>query len=119
MSTTGSDDGNVRSAVSNALVAIMKEYYGKGPTRAKTYLNDNLVFTVFEDVLVPAERTLVDRGREHEVRRFRLEFQQVMAPEFKHAVAVATGRNVMAYHSQVVFDPEVAIEMFVLDAPAL
>lgn len=112
------DGGNVRSAISNALVALMKEHYGKGPTRAKTYLNDLFVFSVLEDILVPSERTLVDRGEKEAVRTYRLTFQRAMEKEFEQAVAAATGRTVLAYHSQVLFDPDIAIEMFRLDAPA-
>lgn len=111
------DGGTIRSAISTALVALMKEHYGKGPTRAKTYINDLFVFSVLEDILLPGERTLVERGEADEVRRHRLVFQRVMEPEFTGVVATLTGRRVLAYHSQILFDPDVAVEMFRLDGP--
>ena len=103
------------AAVSNAVVAIFRDSYGRGPTKAKSYAFDNYVVTVLEDILTTVERTLVDNGEQELVRTVRLTFQEIEAERFKKAVAEAMGRNVLTYHSQVVFDPPMGFEMFVLE----
>jgi uncharacterized protein YbcI len=117
MTTEQVRSGEVLAAVSNGIVQIFSEFYGRGPTKAKTYINDNFVLTVLEDILTTVEQTLVDRGREDLVREVRLSFQEAVAPRFKEAVQVATGRKVLTYHSQVTFHPVMGFEIFVLDAP--
>ena len=117
MTTQQQRSGELLAAISNAIVQIFSEYYGRGPTKAKTYINDNYVFTVTEDILTTVEQTLVERGREGLVREVRLSFQEAVAVRFKEAVQEATGRTVITYHSQVVFDPPMGFEMFVLDQP--
>ena len=107
----------VRSEISNAMVGLKKEFYGKGPTKAKTYLNDNFVFCVMEGGLTRNEQTLVDRGHKDLVRQFRLRFQEAMEDPTVEAVQRITGRRVIGYHSQIVFEPEHAFEIFVLDRP--
>jgi uncharacterized protein YbcI len=108
---------SVRSAVSNAMVGLKKNFYGKGPTKAKTFLNDNYVFCVMEGGLTRNEETMVERGHEDLVRNFRLRFQEAMEGPTVEAVQRITGRSVIGYHSQVVFHPERAFEIFVLDRP--
>jgi uncharacterized protein YbcI len=107
-------DGERLAAVSNAIVAIFSECYGRGPTRAKTYSFDNYLFTVLEDLLTTVERTLVDNGEEDLVRTVRLTFQEAIADRLTSEVARIVGRDVVAYHSQVTFHPPMGIEMFVL-----
>ena len=106
---------NVRAAISNAMVGLKKEYYGKGPTKAKTYINDNYVFCVLEGGLTRNELTLLAAGEADLVRRYRLSFQEAVATQARTAVEQVTGRRVIGYHSQIVFDPERAFEIFVLD----
>jgi uncharacterized protein YbcI len=108
--------GAVAAEISNAIVHLLSERYGRGPTKAKTYLFDNYVFCVLQNVLTTAEQTLVDAGQADLVRRTRVAFQEVLADEFKGAVAKATGKRVLAYHSQVVFDPDMGFEIFVLES---
>jgi uncharacterized protein YbcI len=107
--------GEQVAEISNAIVGIFSEFYGRGPTKAKTYLFDHYVLTVLEDILTTVERTLVDNGREDLVRAVRLTFQEAVADRFKQAVSEATGRNVVAYHSQVTFHPPLGFEIFVLE----
>jgi uncharacterized protein YbcI len=107
--------GEQAAAISNAVVQIHAECYGRGPTKAKTYLFENYVFCVLEDILTTVERTLVNNGEEDLVRRVRLTFQTIEADRFKDAVAEAMGRKVLTYHSQVVFDPPMGFEIFVLE----
>src|SRR3954453_17262027 len=114
---TADATNNVRLAISNALVRVKKELYGKGPVKAKTYLNDNYVFSVLEGGLTRNEETLLEAGEHRLVRDYRLRFQEAVAGTFTTAVEEATGRRVLSYHSQIVFEPERAFEIFVLDGP--
>jgi uncharacterized protein YbcI len=114
---TAGQDGAMRAEISNAMVGLKKEYYGKGPTKAKSYINDNYVFCVMEGGLTRNEQTLLGMGQEALVRDYRLRFQEAMAETTMAAVAQITGRQVVSYHSQIVFDPDRAFEIFVLDAP--
>jgi uncharacterized protein YbcI len=87
-------DGALRSAISQAIVRIHAEHYGKGATQAKTYAWDNLVVTVLRDVLTTAERTLVGVDRADTVREVRSTFQFTMEATFREAVERLTGRRV-------------------------
>jgi uncharacterized protein YbcI len=108
---------SVRAEISNAMVGLMKDFYGKGPTKAKTFLNDNYVFCVMEGGLTRNEETLIQRGHEDLVRNYRLRFQEAMEEPTVEAIQRITGRSVIGYHSQIVFHPERAFEIFVLDRP--
>jgi uncharacterized protein YbcI len=110
--------GAMRAAVSTAIVQAMAKLYGRGPTKAKTYFNDDYVFTVLEGALTPNEERLVAEGEEKLVRQYRLRFQEVVAEELTSAVEEVTGREVLSYHSQVVFHPSRLFEIFLLDGPA-
>ena len=116
-SDQGDGPRSVRAEVSNAMVGLKKDFYGKGPTKAKTFLNDNYVFCVMEGGLTRNEQTLVERGHEDLVRNYRLRFQEVMEGPTIEAIQRITGRSVIGYHSQIVFRPERAFEIFVLDRP--
>ncbi|HZH24180.1 MAG TPA: DUF2294 domain-containing protein [Solirubrobacteraceae bacterium] len=107
-------DGTVRSAISQAVVRIHAEHYGKGATQAKTYVWDNLVVTVLRDLLTVAERTLVEVDRTDTVRDVRTKFQLSLEPKFRDAVEQLTGRRVHSFMSQV--DPAngLGVEVFVL-----
>ena len=107
----------LRADISNAMVGLKKEFYGKGPTKAKTYINDNYVLCVLQGGLTRNEETLLAAGEEMLVRQFRLRFQEAMADATTEAVERLTGRRVLGYHSQIVFNPEYGFEIFVLDAP--
>ena len=108
------DAGGQRAAVSNAIVALFKEFYGKGPTAAKTYFNDDWVFVVLENGLTRSEETLVEADEHALVRQVRLRFQEVMTDRICGAVAEILDREVLTYHSQLLFDPPRGIEMFLL-----
>src|SRR4051812_2226020 len=101
--------------ISNGIVQLMSGYYGRGPDKAKTFIVDHYVLVVLEDLLTRAESTLVETGREGLVRDMRLAFQSDMAAEFKGVVEEALGRKVRTYQSQVVFDPPMGFEIFVLE----
>jgi uncharacterized protein YbcI len=103
------------AAVSNGIVGIFREFYGRGPTKAKSYQFDNYVVTVLEDIFTTVEETLVKNGEQKLVRKVRLTFQEAEAERFTSVVSEAMGRRVLTYHSQVMFDPPIGFEFFVLE----
>ena len=107
--------GEVVATISNSIVGIFAETYGRGPTKAKTYMVDDYVFTVLEDILTTVEQTLVNNGHEDLVRAVRVTFQEAERDKFMQAVTDATGRKALAYHSQVTFHPALGFEVFVLE----
>jgi uncharacterized protein YbcI len=107
--------GSLRAALANAMVGLKKHYYGRGPTAAKAWILDDYVFVVLEGGLTRNEETLLADGKGDEVRAFRLSFQETVSATAMNAVAELTGRNVLTYHSQIVFDPTRIFEIFVLD----
>jgi uncharacterized protein YbcI len=107
--------GQMRKDISNAMVGLKKQLYGKGPVKAKTFINDNIVFCVLEGGLTKNEETLLAAGEEHLVRQYRLRFQEVVANTAHEAVERITGCTVLTYHSQIVFGPNRMFEIFVLD----
>jgi uncharacterized protein YbcI len=108
--------GDELAEVTNGIVRLLSEYYGRGPTRAKTYLlEDSYVVTIVRDTLTTVERTLAENGEVDMVRRVRLTFQEAMADTFKGVVEQALGRRVASYHSQILVDPDVGFEFFLLE----
>jgi uncharacterized protein YbcI len=112
--TESRDGGGLRTAISNTMVGLKKEFYGKGPTAAKTYFNDDWVFVVLEDGLTRNEQTLLKAGQDQLVREVRLRFQEAMTVTICGAVEELVGRRVLTYHSQIMFDPPRTVEMFLL-----
>ena len=108
--------GDQLAEITNGIVRLFSEYYGRGPTRAKSYmLEDRYVVTVLRDTMTTVENTLAESGEGDLVRRVRLTFQEAMADSFKGVVERALGRRVAAYHSQILIDPDVGIEFFLLE----
>jgi uncharacterized protein YbcI len=108
--------GDELAEITNGIVRLFSEYYGRGPTRAKTYLlEDRYVVTVLRDTMTTVERTLAENGHTDMVRQVRLTFQEAMADEFKGVVERAVGRRVESYHSQILVDPDVGFEFFLLE----
>jgi uncharacterized protein YbcI len=115
--------GNVLAQISTGLVQLHSRHYGKGPTKAKTYVFDELVVCVLRDGFTTVERTLLEAGDGESVHQMRRSFQLAMEGEFRHVVEEAMGRQVVAYMSSIHTDPDLAVEVFVLepvsDGPAL
>ena len=108
--------GEELAEITNGIVGLFTEYYGRGPTRAKTYmLDETYVVTVLRDTMTTVERTLVENGHEDQIRSVRLTFQEAMADSFKSVVERALGRPVAAYHSQLLADVDIGFELFVLE----
>jgi uncharacterized protein YbcI len=110
--------GSVRAALANAMVGLKKQHYGRGPTAAKAWLLDDYVFVAMEGGLTRNEETLLADGKEDVVRSYRLSFQETMSEVTTAAVEEITGREVLTYHSQIVFGPTRSFEIFVLGPPA-
>jgi uncharacterized protein YbcI len=106
--------GSIASAISGAVVQLMREYTGRGPTRARTYVNDDLIAVVLQDTLTMGERSLVRDGETELVLASRKAFQRTMSAEMIAAVEKHSGRVVLAFLSDNHIDPDIAIESFVL-----
>jgi uncharacterized protein YbcI len=112
--------GDVRTAISDGLVALLKEYYGRGPERAKTYVDGDLVVCLLRGGFTPVEQTLLDGGHGEAVIRQRMAFQEVMRDRFEQVVEHATGRRVIGFMSGNQQDPDMICEVFILqDNPVL
>jgi uncharacterized protein YbcI len=107
--------GDQRAQISNAMVALKKRFYGKGPERARSFLVDEYVFCAMEGGLTRNEEVLVEAGQERAVREYRLLFQEAMTKTVCEAVEQITGRTVIGYHSQITFRPTRTFEIFVLE----
>jgi uncharacterized protein YbcI len=107
--------GEQLAAVTNGIVQLFREYYGRGPNKAKSYLLDErIVVCVLEETMTTVEKTLVETGKGDMVRQVRLAFQEAMAHEFRGTVSKALGRPVVGYHSQLTLEPDIGFEFFVL-----
>ena len=106
--------GDVRTAISDGMVALLKAYYGRGPEQAKTYLTDDLVVCLLRGGFTPVEQTLLEGGHGEDVIRQRMAFQDVMRDRFAHVVEEATGRRVIGFMSGNQQDPDMICEVFVL-----
>jgi uncharacterized protein YbcI len=107
--------GEVLAGISSGIVGLYREHFGKGPTKAKTYVLDDLVICVLRDGLTTVERTLFAEGKADSVREMRTAFQDAVADKFNAVVEDLTGRRVVAFMSQAHVNPDLAIEVFFLD----
>ena len=108
------DRGQVLAAVSDGLVALLKAHYGRGPSRAKTYYEDDLVVCLLRGGYTQVERTLLEGGRGDAVIGQRMQFQEMMRARFEATVEDATGREVIGFMSGNQQDPELMCTVFVL-----
>ncbi len=117
MTARGTDqlrDGGVRTAISEGIVALLKDFYGIGPTRAKTYVADDLVVCLLRGGYTKVEQTLRDGDRASAVTAQRMEFQEVMRDRFIAVVEQASGRRVVGFMSGNQQSPDMFCEVFVL-----
>lgn len=113
-SGTRQHDGAVRTAISDGMVALLKDYYGVGPRQTKTYFHDDLVVCLMRGGFTRVEQTLLEGGRTSAVIQQRMEFQEVMRPRFTAVIEGATGRQVVGFMSGNQQDPDMLCEVFVL-----
>lgn len=112
--TEHSVGGSRAAAISNHIVRTMSEFTGRGPTKARTYLNDDLVTCVLQDTLTKGERSLVSDDLYDLVLTTRKAYQGTMRTELVAGVEAILGRTVTAFMSDNHIDPDVAVEVFVL-----
>ena len=106
--------GDVLTAISDGMVALLKEFYGRGPTQAKSYFQDDLVVCVLRGGFSRVEQTLLHGGRGAAVIQQRMEFQELMRGRFTKVVEGATGRPVIGFMSGNQQHPDLMCEVFIL-----
>lgn len=111
--------GSKAAAISNMVVRLTSQYTGRGPTKARTYINDDLVTVVLQDTLTKAERTLVAHDRMELVLITRRAFQEAMHADFTDGLQRILGREVVAFLSANHTDPDYAVETFILAPEAV
>jgi uncharacterized protein YbcI len=110
--------GGVLSRISTEMVRLQKQYFGRGPERAKSYMVDDLLFIVMRGGVTVAEQTMLDGDQENLVRNFRQQFENEIGARLIGMVEEVTERKVLTYQSQIVFDPDIVFEIFVFDERA-
>jgi uncharacterized protein YbcI len=113
-----SDLGEVSSHVSRKIVQLHARLYGRGPTRAKTYITQDYLLSILEEIFTPAERTLIGAGKGEHVQTTRMAFQEAVKDAFVEIVETTTGRPVRTLVSQVDLHTGVAIELFLFEPSA-
>ena len=108
-------DGEILSAISDGMAALLKAFYGRGPTRAKTYYEDDLVVCLLRGGFSRVEQTLLDGGRGSSVIQQRMDFQDLMRKRFEAIIEDATGRRVIGFMSGNQQNPDIMCEVFILD----
>jgi uncharacterized protein YbcI len=106
--------GDVLTAISDGIVALLKEFYGRGPTRTKSYYEDDLVVCLLRGGFTRVEQTLLEGGRGPAVIQQRMEFQELMRERFVAVIERATGRRVIGFMSGNQQHPDIMCEVFIL-----
>jgi uncharacterized protein YbcI len=111
--------GDIRGNVSRRMVQLHKEFYGRGPEKAKTYYNGDLVVVLMRGGFTRVEETLLQEGRGDSVIQQRADFQDVMSKRFNAVIEQETGRKVIAMMSGSNQHPDLLAEIFVLESSDL
>jgi uncharacterized protein YbcI len=114
VSAERSGEGRLAAAISNKVVRVITDYTGRGPTRARAYIQDDLVSVVVQDTLTKGERSLVQDGRAEVVMTMRKAFQDTMRDDLVAGIEELTGRKVVAFFSANHIGPDAALESFLL-----
>jgi uncharacterized protein YbcI len=109
--------GELLAAISTKVVKLLREHYGRGPMKAKTYVLDDLIVCVLRDGHTTIEQTMMESGEPEQVLDMRRNFQRMMAAEYKGIIEDLTGRTVVAFLSQTHVDPDITMEVFFVDRP--
>ena len=110
--------GQLLAAISTSVVAILREHYGRGPMKAKTYALDDIIVVVMRGSgFTPLEQTIMDSGEPERVVELREDFQRLMAARYKQTIEDLTGRQVVAFLSQAHVEPDITMEIFFIDEP--
>ena len=106
---------SVTARISTEIVRTLKESFGKGPVKAKSYLLDDFLLVVMRGGATVAEETMLERGHGDLVRQFRQTYQNEMGEVLVSKVETLTGRRVTNYQSQILFDPHIVMEISFFD----
>jgi uncharacterized protein YbcI len=110
--------GQLLAAISTSIVGILRDHYGRGPMRAKTYALDDIIVVVMRGSgFTPLEQTIMDSGAPDRVIAMREDFQRVMAERYKTTIEELTSRKVLAFLSQAHVEPDITMEVFFVDSP--
>ena len=109
-------DGELAAAISTTVVKALARTTGRGPTKAKTTIGENGVFVVLQDSLTHGEQTLADAGQGAAVLDLRRRWQSVMQADVSREIEQLTGRKVIGFMSDNHIDPDLAVEVFVLES---
>jgi uncharacterized protein YbcI len=110
--------GHLLAAISTRIVAILRDHYGRGPMKAKTYALDDIIVVVMRGSgFTPLEKTIMESGQPDRVVAMRHDFQQMMTKRFTDTIEELTGRKVLAFLSQAHVEPDITMEIFFVDAP--
>jgi uncharacterized protein YbcI len=115
MSIEPGRDRQHAQAISNAITKLQREHYGRGPESVRTVVGFDHIITFLENSFMPVERTLLDAGEVAAVRETRIAFQRAMEDRFVNTIEEITGRKVRAFLSQVSLNPDISVEVFVLE----
>jgi uncharacterized protein YbcI len=115
MSSDPGDDRQTAQAISNAITKLQRDHYGRGPETVRTVVGYDHIITFLENTFTPSERTLLEAGETEAVRDGRLAFQRAMEARFVEAVEEISERKVRTFLSQVSLNPDLAVEVFVLE----
>lgn len=113
---TPASGGALLTQISTAMIQAQKKFFGKGPTSAKSYMLDDMLIIVMRGGFTTAEQTMLEFGQEDMVRSFRQLFENEMTSRLHEMVEELTGRKVLTYQSQILFEPDVVVEMFLFDS---
>src|SRR4051794_12625982 len=110
--------GHLLAAISTSIVGILRDHYGRGPMKAKTYVLDDIIVVVMRGSgFTPLEQTIMDSGEPDRVIAMREDFQRVMAARYRQTIEELTGRKVLAFLSQAHVEPDITMEIFFIDGP--
>jgi uncharacterized protein YbcI len=112
--TEHDSDGKLATAISSMVVQVLRQYTGRGPTKSRTYLNEDLIVVVLQGTFTPAERALIAGGKRDLVLTNRRAFQGIMRADLVAGIEDLTGRTVVAFLSDNSIDPDVKIKAFLL-----
>jgi uncharacterized protein YbcI len=107
-------DGPLLASISRAVVRIVHEYTGRGPTKARTSIRDDIVVVMLQETMLKAEHSLIRDEKDRVVVEIRRTFQQTMREDLSAAVEMLTERKVIAFMSDSHLDPDYSVELFVL-----
>ena len=112
LGTSAGPEQGLLAKVSTEVVRTLKDSFGKGPLKAKSYMFDDFLLVVMRGGVTVAEQTMLDRGHGDLVREFRQTYQNEMGDHLVAKIEALTGRTVVNYQSQILFEPHIVMEVF-------